>query len=86
MIDMHVNGAAFSNIGITPGFLHKLTAAESSVAVGHQCDQQGKFLWGQADQMFSAVYLVGNKIDGNIFIRNDGVYGGTLLFIKLGCA
>ena len=45
MIDMHVNGAAFPNIGITPGFLHKLTAAESSVAVSHQCDQQRKFLW-----------------------------------------
>lgn len=69
---MYVNCAAFSNIGATPCGLHKLAAGERSVAMSDQYNQQGKFLMGKANLMPGAVYTVGGKINGKIFIRNYG--------------
>ena len=49
-----------------------------------QYNKQGKFLLGQTEFMPRAAHVVRGKIDRKIFIKNGRVYGGTLLFIKLG--
>ena len=83
-IDMHINSTTFTDIGIAPGFLHKLTTSECSAAMCKQYNKQGKFLLGQTEFMPRAAHVVRGKIDRKIFIKNGRVYGGTLLFIKLG--
>ena len=69
-VDMYINGATFPNISTTPCGRHKLAAGERSAAMSDQSGQQGKFLIDQAKLMSGAVYAVGGKINGKIFIRS----------------